>query len=94
MQKNVPLPLDSLKEKIFETILKPLREENLSKEYHYQLNNMTNFHQSFCALETKYAQIYAQAVSVEQRLSSWKNPGSSDINLSNNNHKLSTHHAN
>ena len=71
MQKKNPLPLDSFKEKLFETILQPLREENLSKEYHYQLCNMTHFHQHFCTLENKYAQIYAQAVTLENQLSHW-----------------------
>ncbi|MBA2727013.1 MAG: hypothetical protein H0U49_02430 [Parachlamydiaceae bacterium] len=93
MQKNVQLPLDSFKEKLFETILKPLREENLSKEYHYQLSNMTNFHQRFCALEGKYAQIYAQAISVEHRLNNLKNSDSTGIDLSKNQQKISAQYA-
>lgn len=99
MQKKDPWPLDSFKEKLFETILKPLLEENLSKEYYYQLTNMTNFQQRFCALEAKYAQIYAHAASVESRLSNWKKTDlkgslAAGLDLSNNNHKLSAQNAN
>ncbi len=68
--------MDSFKEKLFETILKPLREENLSKEYHYQINNMTQFHQRFCSLEGKFAQLYAKAASLECQLNNWKNTSS------------------
>lgn len=68
MDKKPAFTLNSYKKKLFESILKPLLEENLTNEHHYQMSNMTEFLRRYTSLESLYAKAYAQAVAIENKL--------------------------
>ena len=61
-----PSPQDHIQE-----LLKPLQQHQASGEYFHQYQSMVDFDRCLRALETRYADLYEQVVSVEKKLSSY-----------------------
>jgi hypothetical protein len=48
------------------TLLKDLEQESSSSEYRYQLKRTSDFERCFRSVESLYAQIYSQIISIER----------------------------
>lgn len=59
-----PSPQDYIQE-----LLKPLQQQHASGEYFHQYQSMVDFDRCLRSLESRYAELYEQVVSVEKKLS-------------------------